>query len=321
MRLIRRRCPRAQSTGRLRSRRARAPRARAVGAGSHAHTRVAAAARTRVRARAAPAAQRRSYATAPTAPRPAPHAPSPPRAPARRTCCSSPPTTAACPDARLTPSASNIAQVRAATLCLVNRERAAHGERAAALEHRASTRAAQAHTESMAFGDYFEHVGPGGQTPLARMRAAGYIYSSRVGFEVGENIAWGTPLARHARARSSPPGWPPPGTARTSSTRASATPASASRRTPRARPRPARRHLHPGLRRHRRLALGPPRGLSVLAGKRVRVCSYRDVNTNAHAGSVQTLARSSVSASVSTGPRREYHRARGCGGEHSRGAR
>ena len=44
----------------------------------------------------------------------------------------------------------------------------------------------------MAFDDYFEHIGPGGQTPLARMRAAGYIYSSRIGFEIGENIAWGT---------------------------------------------------------------------------------------------------------------------------------
>ena len=47
----------------------------------------------------------------------------------------------------------------------------------------------------MAVDDYFEHFGgsgPGGETPLARIRAAGYISSSRVGFEVGENIAWGT---------------------------------------------------------------------------------------------------------------------------------
>jgi uncharacterized protein YkwD len=44
----------------------------------------------------------------------------------------------------------------------------------------------------MAFDDYFEHVGPRGQTPLARMRAVGYISSKQRGFEVGENIAWGT---------------------------------------------------------------------------------------------------------------------------------
>ena len=44
----------------------------------------------------------------------------------------------------------------------------------------------------MAFGDYFQHVGPGGQTPLARMRASGYIRGARAAFAVGENIAWGT---------------------------------------------------------------------------------------------------------------------------------
>jgi uncharacterized protein YkwD len=44
----------------------------------------------------------------------------------------------------------------------------------------------------MAFGNYFEHVGPHGDTPLSRMRSAGYIYSSQVGYAIGENIGWGT---------------------------------------------------------------------------------------------------------------------------------
>jgi uncharacterized protein YkwD len=96
-----------------------------------------------------------------------------------------------CPHAALRPTKQNLALVRAATLCLVNRERAVHGERPLHANARLR-RAAQAHTESMAVGDYFEHVGPRGQTPLARMRNAGYISSSRVGYEVGENIAWGT---------------------------------------------------------------------------------------------------------------------------------
>ncbi len=96
-----------------------------------------------------------------------------------------------CPDSGLEPSAANLPQVRAATLCLVNRERAAHGE--APLHWNLDlVTAAQAHTESMAFGGYFEHVGPRGETPLARMRHTGYISSSRVGFEVGENIGWGS---------------------------------------------------------------------------------------------------------------------------------
>ncbi len=43
----------------------------------------------------------------------------------------------------------------------------------------------------MAFGDYFDHVGPRGETPLTRIRETGYI-SSRMGYEIGENIAWGS---------------------------------------------------------------------------------------------------------------------------------
>lgn len=52
----------------------------------------------------------------------------------------------------------------------------------------------------MSRGDYFEHFGPDGQSPLSRMRAAGYISSPSVGFEVGENIAWGTRALATPRA-------------------------------------------------------------------------------------------------------------------------
>jgi uncharacterized protein YkwD len=76
-------------------------------------------------------------------------------------------------------------------MCLVNRERTAHDESPLRFNARLQ-QAAQAHTEDMAFGDYFEHVGPRGDTPVSRMHAAGYIYSSQIGYEVGENIAWGT---------------------------------------------------------------------------------------------------------------------------------
>jgi uncharacterized protein YkwD len=97
----------------------------------------------------------------------------------------------ACLDADLRPSQSNIDRVRAATLCLVNRERAGQGEGPLNPDP-GLERAAQSHSEDMAFGDYFEHVGPHGDTPVSRMRASGYIYSSRVGYEIGENIGWGT---------------------------------------------------------------------------------------------------------------------------------
>jgi uncharacterized protein YkwD len=96
-----------------------------------------------------------------------------------------------CPDASLQPNEANLERVRAAVVCLVNRERAAHGEVPLQANDRLE-QAAQSHTESMAFGNYFDHTGPGGDTALSRMRASGYIYSSRIGFEVGENIGWGT---------------------------------------------------------------------------------------------------------------------------------
>jgi uncharacterized protein YkwD len=97
----------------------------------------------------------------------------------------------ACANTSLRPTRTNLALIRAATLCLINRERVHHGERPLR-PNRRIRRAAQAHSESMAARDYFEHVGPRGQTPLARMRAVGYVSSSHDAYEVGENIAWGT---------------------------------------------------------------------------------------------------------------------------------
>jgi uncharacterized protein YkwD len=97
----------------------------------------------------------------------------------------------ACPGADLQPTQSNLEAVRGATLCLINQERADHSEAALQLNTHLQ-QSAQSHTESMAFGNYFEHSGPGGDTPLSRMIASGYIPSSNVGYEIGENIGWGT---------------------------------------------------------------------------------------------------------------------------------
>jgi uncharacterized protein YkwD len=96
-----------------------------------------------------------------------------------------------CPGAQEAPTEDNLNLIRASTLCLVNRERSAHGESVLTLNtHLEQT--AQSHTDEMSSDDYFAHDGPNGDTPASRMRAAGYIYSSQVGYEVGENIAWGT---------------------------------------------------------------------------------------------------------------------------------
>ncbi len=95
-----------------------------------------------------------------------------------------------CPDSYLTPSGEDLERVRAAVTCLVNRERTAHGESPLRQSARL-LQAAQRHTEDMAFGNYFDHVGSQGDTLLDRLRGAGYI-SPRVGYEIGENIGWGT---------------------------------------------------------------------------------------------------------------------------------
>jgi uncharacterized protein YkwD len=113
----------------------------------------------------------------------------PPAAPRGRSRLAGP--NGVCQDAELRPSDENLERIRAATLCLVNRERATHGE--GSLQPNASLRqSAQGHTDSMVASSYFEHDGPGGLTPLQRMRDAGYIYSSQIGYAVGENIGWGS---------------------------------------------------------------------------------------------------------------------------------
>ncbi|MHB1808207.1 MAG: CAP domain-containing protein [Solirubrobacteraceae bacterium] len=97
----------------------------------------------------------------------------------------------ACPGEDLTPEAGDLEAVRSATVCLVNRERTDRGERPLTVNAKLQ-RAAQGHSENMVLDDYFSHYAPNGETPSQRMRQAGYLYSSRIGYEIGENIAWGT---------------------------------------------------------------------------------------------------------------------------------
>jgi uncharacterized protein YkwD len=96
-----------------------------------------------------------------------------------------------CPGANLTPKHDNIATVVAATLCLINDERARFGE-PALIEDARLTGAAAGHSQDMDARHYFEHVSPGGQTLLMRIRASGFIPNGNVGYTLGENIAWGT---------------------------------------------------------------------------------------------------------------------------------
>lgn len=96
-----------------------------------------------------------------------------------------------CPGANLTPKPENIESVVAATLCLVNDERARFGEPALIEDARLAS-AAAGHSRDMDARHYFEHMSPGGQTMLMRVQASGFIPRGRVGYTLGENIAWGT---------------------------------------------------------------------------------------------------------------------------------
>ena len=97
---------------------------------------------------------------------------------------------ASCDDTHLVPTRSNSARIEAATLCLVNVQRARHGERA--LRPNADLgRSAAAHSEDMVARNYFDHTSRGGETVLDRIKASTYL-PPRAGYTLGENIALGT---------------------------------------------------------------------------------------------------------------------------------
>ncbi len=97
---------------------------------------------------------------------------------------------AACPDSMLIPSAGNLDRVAAATLCLINQQRAGH--RLAPLQPNAAlTGAAGGHSRDMVARKYFDHVSPSGSTPLDRIRQVGYL-TPHASYRIAENIAAAT---------------------------------------------------------------------------------------------------------------------------------
>ncbi len=103
----------------------------------------------------------------------------------------------ACPGVGLRPSPTDAASVAAATLCLVDRVRAAHHLRPLRF-NRALGGVAASQVNSMLRKDYFADVRPSGQTPMSLVAATSYR-AHAAGFSVGETLAWGTgPLATPA---------------------------------------------------------------------------------------------------------------------------
>lgn len=92
-----------------------------------------------------------------------------------------------CAGADLVPEASNVGVVEAATLCLVNDERAANGL-PPLVNNRSLDVVATHHSSEMVSRDYFSHRSPSGSTPATRILTSGYV-GSRGRIAVGENVA------------------------------------------------------------------------------------------------------------------------------------
>jgi uncharacterized protein YkwD len=95
-----------------------------------------------------------------------------------------------CANADVSPDGGNVDAVRAAILCLHNEIRA---ERGLPLlkENARLRRAALGHSTDMVSRGFFEHTTPNGVTMVERIMATRYA-SPRVGWALGENLAWGT---------------------------------------------------------------------------------------------------------------------------------
>jgi uncharacterized protein YkwD len=113
-----------------------------------------------------------------------------------------------CTGASVRPSATDIREIDAATLCLLNRLRLSH--HVAPLRANAElARVASSQVTSMVRWDYFADVRPTGQTPLSLVAATRYPRRAAQ-ILVGQNLAWGagsyaTPAHILAAWMASPP--------------------------------------------------------------------------------------------------------------------
>jgi uncharacterized protein YkwD len=94
-----------------------------------------------------------------------------------------------CANTTLQPAIGNLPLIRAAVLCLHNRERAARGL-PALRENTRLRKAAKAHSDDMVARRYFAHDTLGGPDMATRILRTGYARGQ--GWSLGENIAWGT---------------------------------------------------------------------------------------------------------------------------------
>jgi uncharacterized protein YkwD len=92
-----------------------------------------------------------------------------------------------CTGANLLPALGSVPTAKAATLCLLNEERASRGLLPLAAQPTLEA-AAQTYSSAMVSHHFFDHVSPGGQTLEDRL--ADYVGSTGI-WSTGENLAWG----------------------------------------------------------------------------------------------------------------------------------
>ncbi len=96
----------------------------------------------------------------------------------------------ACPDSDLQPNAADLAQVEAATLCMINVERAQNGL-APLTSNPVLQAAALQHSQDMVANSFFSHDSSSGEDFEDRILRFNYA-PPNTRWWAGENIAWGT---------------------------------------------------------------------------------------------------------------------------------
>lgn len=96
----------------------------------------------------------------------------------------------ACTDVNVEPEVLGPTRAAEVATCLVNVERSKRGLRKLKPNTKL-TKAARKYARLMVKAQFFDHVSPGGSTPVKRIKATGYM-SGALGWSVGENLAWGT---------------------------------------------------------------------------------------------------------------------------------
>jgi uncharacterized protein YkwD len=95
-----------------------------------------------------------------------------------------------CPGATATPAQLSRGEMRSATLCLLNKQRARHGRSTLHSNH-ALAKAATRHSADMVRRDYFSHYTPGGGSIQTRIGGSGYLAGAH-SYLYGEVIGGGT---------------------------------------------------------------------------------------------------------------------------------